>query len=319
MLSAAVGLRRAARHAARGTTGTDAVLAALSGVIDHDFASLARWDPLRRRHVTLAGTYPDAATAYIENRLHDDPAFAAIRRSPDGVRWWRDVPGPERRASPGIQEVLGPLGVRGGLAQCLFAADGRYVGVLNVSTTRARREPDALRAVMALLGESLGAVADPLTAVPPSGAPDGGACAVVLPPERDADPVPVSGRPLPGLASADAPLTRLVRQVAAGRPLPAAVLVPYQRRLLELRVTRQGSALHAVCRQVARPAALSAREMDVLAELTRGRTNREIADRLCVGVRTVATHIEHILAKLGVPNRAAAAGRAAAWGLEPAP
>jgi DNA-binding CsgD family transcriptional regulator len=95
--------------------------------------------------------------------------------------------------------------------------------------------------------------------------------------------------------------------------------VPYQRRLLELRVTRQGLALHAVCRPVARPAALSAREMDVLAELTRGRTNREIADRLGVAVRTVATHVEHILAKLDVPNRAAAAGRAAAWGLEPAP
>ncbi|MFF8449651.1 LuxR C-terminal-related transcriptional regulator [Streptomyces leeuwenhoekii] len=319
VLSAAVGLRRAAQHAARGTTGTDAVLAALSEVIDHDFASLAQWDPLRRRHLTLAGTYPDTATAYIENRLHDDPAFAAIRRSPDGVRWWRDVPVPERRVSPGIQEVLGPLGVRGGLAQCLFAADGRYVGVLNVSTTRAHREPEALRAVMALLGEALGAVADPLTAPPPPGAPDGGACAVVLPQGREAEPVPVSGRPLPGLASADAPLVRLVRRVAAGRPLPATVLVPYQRRLLELRVTRQGPALHAACRPVARPAALSAREMDVLAELTRGRTNREIADRLCVAVRTVATHVEHILAKLDVPNRAAAAGRAAAWGLEPAP
>ncbi|WP_345034416.1 helix-turn-helix transcriptional regulator [Streptomyces sannanensis] len=34
-------------------------------------------------------------------------------------------------------------------------------------------------------------------------------------------------------------------------------------------------------------------------------------------VRTVATDIEHILAKLDVPNRVATAARAHAWGLEP--
>ncbi|PZT70280.1 hypothetical protein DN402_32710 [Streptomyces sp. SW4] len=100
VLGAALELRRAARDAARGTGGADAVLAALSGLVAHDFASLARWDPLRRRHLTLVGTYPAAATAYIETRLHDDPSFAAVRRSPDGVRWWQDVPEPERHASP---------------------------------------------------------------------------------------------------------------------------------------------------------------------------------------------------------------------------
>ncbi len=54
----------------------------------------------------------------------------------------------------------------------------------------------------------------------------------------------------------------------------------------------------------------------MLAELTTGRTNREIAERLHVTPRTVGTHIEHILAKLDLPNRAAAAARAAAWGIE---
>ncbi|PZT70683.1 hypothetical protein DN402_32705 [Streptomyces sp. SW4] len=114
-------------------------------------------------------------------------------------------------------------------------------------------------------------------------------------------------------------MTVLVRRAAARRPLPAVVLVPYQRRLLELRLTRRDRAVLVTCRAVAHPAGLSPRETEVLAELTRGRTNREIAGRLGVGVRTVATHVEHLLAKLGVPNRAAAAGRAAAWCLEPVP
>jgi DNA-binding NarL/FixJ family response regulator len=44
----------------------------------------------------------------------------------------------------------------------------------------------------------------------------------------------------------------------------------------------------------------------VLVHLAAGRTNREIAARLVVSPHTVARHVEHIYAKLGVTNRAAA-------------
>ncbi|MFI2073813.1 MULTISPECIES: helix-turn-helix transcriptional regulator [Streptomyces] len=326
VLSAALGVREAARHAVRGKGGADAVLTALSAVIDHDHASLSRWDPLLRRHVTLAGSYPAGTNRYIETRLHDDPAFALMRHAPGSTSWWHDVPAPVRRASTGFQEVLEPLGVQDGVAQCLFSTDGRYVGILNVSTTRVRCDQPAVRAVMTLLGESLAAVADPLAGhrSPGPGA-SGHTCAVLLPDAEDADyaeeaaPVTLSGEPLPGLTEAGSPLVALLRRTAARRTLPATVLVPYRQRMLELHLTRQGDRTVAVCRTVTRPAALSPRELEVLAELTQGRTNREIADRLYVSPRTVATHIEHILAKLDVPNRVAAAGRAVAWGLEPAP
>jgi DNA-binding CsgD family transcriptional regulator len=55
---------------------------------------------------------------------------------------------------------------------------------------------------------------------------------------------------------------------------------------------------------------LSARELEVLAHLAAGRSNREIADLLVVSPHTVARHIEHIYAKLGVSNRTAAAAYA---------
>ncbi|MFC5148749.1 response regulator transcription factor [Streptomyces aureoversilis] len=332
VLSAALDVREAARHAVRGKGDADAVLTALSAVIDHDHASLSRWDPLLRRHVTLAGSYPAGTTRYIETRLHDDPAFALIRHAPGTTSWWHDVPAPVRGASTGFQEVLEPLGVQDGVAQCLFSADGRYVGILNLSTTRARCDQPAVRAVMTLLGECLAAVADPLAghrSPGPGGA--GHACAVLLPDAeygengedsgegKAAAPVVVSGEPLPGLTEAGSPLVALLRRTAARRTLPATVLVPYRQRMLELHLTRRGDGTVVVCRTVTRPAALSPRELEVLAELTQGRTNREIADRLYVSPRTVATHIEHILAKLDVPNRVAAAGRAVAWGLEPAP
>jgi DNA-binding NarL/FixJ family response regulator len=54
------------------------------------------------------------------------------------------------------------------------------------------------------------------------------------------------------------------------------------------------------------PATLSARELEVLAHLAAGRTNREIAERLVVSPHTVARHVEHIYTKLGVANRTAA-------------
>ncbi|MFC9699088.1 LuxR C-terminal-related transcriptional regulator [Streptomyces sp. NPDC056943] len=244
ILDAAVHVREAARSATTGATGVDTVLAALSEVMAYDHASLARWDPLRRRHTTLAGTYPDDATAYIETRLHQDPVFPVLRGPDRGGLWLTDVPRRLLAASPGFQEVLSPLGIEDGVAQCLFAADGRYVGMLNVSTRAPLRTTDPARAVVTLLTEALSAAVDPRVC-PPS-------------------------------------------EVVATAPDPAR-----------------------------RPGGLSPRELQVLAELTAGRTNREIAERLYITPRTVGTHIEHILAKLDLPNRAAAAARAAAWGIEP--
>ncbi|QCX73972.1 Transcriptional regulatory protein LiaR [Streptomyces sp. YIM 121038] len=241
ILDAAVHVREAARSAAAGASGLAPVLTALSEVMEYDHASLTRWDPLHRRHTTLAGSYPDDATAYIENRLHRDPVFPVLRSPERGGLWLRDVPGQLLAASPGFQDVLSPLGIEDGVAQCLFAADGRYVGMLNVSTRRPRRAPDPARAVVTLLTESLAAAVAPRADPPPPKAP----------------------------------------AAAPGRP-----------------------------------GGLSPRELQVLAELTTGRTNREIAERLYVTPRTVGTHIEHILAKLDLPNRAAAAARAVAWGIE---
>ena len=49
---------------------------------------------------------------------------------------------------------------------------------------------------------------------------------------------------------------------------------------------------------------LSAREAEVAALIARGLTNREIAARLSVGVRTVETHVANALAKLALATRA---------------
>jgi DNA-binding NarL/FixJ family response regulator len=53
--------------------------------------------------------------------------------------------------------------------------------------------------------------------------------------------------------------------------------------------------------------ALSVRELEVLAEIRLGRTNREIAEKLRVSTSTVNKHVHRVLRKLRVRNRAEAA------------
>jgi len=52
---------------------------------------------------------------------------------------------------------------------------------------------------------------------------------------------------------------------------------------------------------------LSPREVEVLAALSHGRTNRQIAKALVIGEETVKAHVSSILAKLGLADRTQAA------------
>jgi DNA-binding NarL/FixJ family response regulator len=67
------------------------------------------------------------------------------------------------------------------------------------------------------------------------------------------------------------------------------------------------------------PTTLTARELEVLALVAAGHTNREIGDRLFISEKTASVHVTHAMDKLGALSRYEAAAAATRRGLlEPA-
>ena len=64
---------------------------------------------------------------------------------------------------------------------------------------------------------------------------------------------------------------------------------------------------------------LTAREQEVLQLIIQGHSNREISEKLHLGVSTVKTHVGQLLDKLGARDRTQAAIQAIALGLAPLP
>lgn len=97
-------------------------------------------------------------------------------------------------------------------------------------------------------------------------------------------------------------LVDAVRQVFAGE---SALHPSIARKVLNRFVPASGKPA------VQKPAEiLSDREIEVLKLATRGLSNQEIADELCLSLRTVQAHIGHIFNKLQVSSRTEAVVRA---------
>ena len=72
-------------------------------------------------------------------------------------------------------------------------------------------------------------------------------------------------------------------------------------------VPRRGAAHAPVDSGNVANADLSARELEVLRLMARGRSNKEMGQALFISAKTVGHHVQHIYAKIGVSSRAAAA------------
>jgi DNA-binding NarL/FixJ family response regulator len=86
---------------------------------------------------------------------------------------------------------------------------------------------------------------------------------------------------------------------------PAAI-----RQIIDESVIHRPLAAQDGTARPARPAGLSKKEVEVLAELCHGHTNKQIATRLWLSEQTVKFHLRNIYRKLGIKSRTEALGYA---------
>ena len=133
-------------------------------------------------------------------------------------------------------------------------------------------------------------------------------------------------------------LGRLIQEPGRARALPIGFRADYELGLTRVRQALGNGAFErarergavmaldelmaaadALCQAV--PAAprptfgLSPRELEVLAKMAEGQSNRAIADALFISLRTVTVHVTSILGKLQLPSRTAAVAFAIRAGL----
>ena len=307
---------RAASDALAPAARAEQVLAELHGLVPFVCAQLTCWDPVEGRHSTLASHgYADPLLEH----LSGPRSRASWRSSTCCARAGRcacaTCPG-----DPGdvltVSEVLLPAGFREGLTMCLFTRSGVFTGLLNLSTDDSRYPGDGARDAIAALNETLANVADVTQSCRTlASLLDPGTPALAL--AADGTQLELAGSERgPALAEGSPLLEVLAGQVPSDGH-ERRFLWPdgehgwYRVRIVPCLDEAGGRSLALVtvkpCDHVL---GLTRREIEVLTHLAGGASNPAIARVLHVSPRTVATHVEHILEKLDVSTRAAAAGRA---------
>ncbi|MCV7420510.1 helix-turn-helix transcriptional regulator [Mycobacterium yunnanensis] len=303
------------------TERATALLEPLHRLLPFDGAWFALCDDKRRGHRSLVSTGWDRHTAaYLDGPvLVEEIERLGMTRSRAALRVVDfPVPASELRS---WAECLLPAGLRECLNICLFAADGRHLGFLGLFTVSSAVPSEAARDLLAALAPMLAQAVDPLrSATAAAQLMHSATAAVILTRSRGVLTVPGlpdhpalrPGSPaltaasalldgaqtsflLPAPEECDGYLTATALDLPDAEPRDASAIV----------MLSPCGDLHGLTR----------RELEVLGLLIAGRHNTEAAQRLGVTVRTIATHIEHILCKLDANTRALAAVRAQRRGL----
>lgn len=298
------------RHGSRTAGSAAVVVESLQLIVPTDCLAVSAWDPAARRHRTLATSYPGTDTSFFDDEWHRDPLFQLPLRRREPVRIG-DLTAGERHGAV-FDRVIDPAGFRDGVTQCLYASDGRYVGMVNANSQDAGTLDDDVVHLLDLVSPDLAAAIDPVPAPSPltarladggvggRGAGGGGAEGFLLAADGTTRPLSPGARPdlvaaLPPPGGLSDGTTHLVVGDA----------------VIAVDTARSGDGTVVLHREVPPPDGLTVRELHVLALVAEGHSNIRIGQRCGITARTVATHVEHILRKTGARNRAEAASRAA--------
>jgi DNA-binding CsgD family transcriptional regulator len=292
------------------------ILEEIGRLIPFEAAELTMLNPLDGsvEEVTATGYEAEVLDGLRSQRFLDLMDTLDLPRTGIPVRM-KDLPG-EIYDNWAVSELLLPAGYSEGMTMALRTDDGRFTGVLNLSTTSQEHPSDVARAAIAQLCSALGNLVDP--------ARSGRWLAMLLGSGSMAIGLDQVGStvPLPGIASH--PLltegTDLVitAQSSAGMRAWNSFIWPDDDDWFRVRVVPcagEGHISAVVSLDAIDLGPLSRRELEVLTLAAEGLSNSEIGDALVISGRTVGTHVEHVLDKMGAPNRAAAVAAAIREGL----
>lgn len=119
----------------------------------------------------------------------------------------------------------------------------------------------------------------------------------------------------PRLERAMAPARARLTRAAFAAAFAAGRALPLEEAIAEALAVADTVAAASPPTDAAAALGLTRREREVLRLLAEGRSDREIAEMLFISPKTAGVHVSHVLGKLGVPSRTAAADHALRHGL----
>lgn len=316
-LDLSLSLATAAHNRADPAEAAADVLAELCATEPVVAAALTCYDPISDVHRPLCSTgYTAPVLDFLRSPafLVDDAGYRQLLSDPARRAgcWWDTADYP---ASRSVTQVFQPAGFAGGATARLTTRGGSYAGDLHLSTTEAELPTPTMMLALRHAAPLLAAAVD-VTRRLRLGLVD-------LGPDAHAAIVTAAGGVLPlseptGFEQAWDPA--LVRQVDTWRGAGGWAGEGRYRRLWRgrwwlVRLARVDRGALVVLEPDRAPGTLTVRELEVLTLLTDGLFNVAIAHRMGISARTVAHHIEHILAKLDAGSRTSAARRAVEEGL----
>ncbi|VXB47973.1 Regulatory LuxR family protein [Arthrobacter sp. 9V] len=272
----------------------------------------------QHQKLTSDGYSEDAVSQLLENFIPEtrNPGFGVVRNRVRQALRWADL---DRdwdvhfAFTPLAEEYLRPAGFNEGISASLWLPGGHHVGAIHMNWLGERSATEEARRIVEQFLPVLAAACDPSQPYRLLAEElHGDANVAVIAAGFDQT---IAGRELGKTLQSDGPLWPLLLPLARHGD-SSYIWLDGQGTCHRISITRcvQNTALVAE-REVLPPYGLTPRELQIATLLADGVSNPEIADELVVSRRTVSTHVEHILAKLGVSSRAEAAALVTREGL----
>lgn len=286
-------------------------LRVLADALHSDAASLVAADPIDGTHHQVAGIEYSSDTArHLAVQFVRTPWFFDVvsSRLPPSISQER---GQSFRQGWFYEQHVAPAGFRDGMTGALRRSQ-RYIGLVHLSSDRPKTYNEDSRRLLNTVLPALAVLADTSERVIHRSDPCWSTHAALVAGDLIID-LPARARPA---VLQDVTFRHLIEEFASSGGSRLQLLWPAERQWH--RVTLEIAHVSGRARSVVLvhsdptdiPHHLSVRELDVLTQLAAGRSNQAIADSLFISVRTVHSHIEHLLHKTGTTTRAEAAGLA---------